>query len=199
MSGYVLGLDLAQTTDFTALAIGELVTGNPAQVLIRHLERLPKQTPYPQQVAIVGEKVARVRDLGRTILAIDQTGVGRPVVDSFRLAKLQVPIWPITIAGSQMGQAKRNPETHDWVIPKKDLVGALMTLAHSGRFLISDALPSDIQRIAKEELRSFRMKITAAANLTFEAWREGDHDDIVLALAMVAWVAQRWATPGGLV
>lgn len=198
-SAYVLGLDLGQTTDFTALAIGELVPTNPVAVLIRHLERLPKQTPYPVQVATVGEKVAKVKEMGRTLLVVDQTGVGRAVVDSFRVARLGVPMWPVTIASSAMGQAKRDATTADWVVPKKDLIGAMVTLAHAGRLQISGALPHDIQRIAKEELRNFRMKITAAANVTFEAWREGEHDDIVLAMALVCWAAQRWATPGGLV
>lgn len=198
-SAFVLGLDLGQTTDFTALAVGELVPVKPVQVLIRHLERLPKQTPYPVQVAIVGEKVERVKEMGRTLLVVDQTGVGRAVVDSFRVARLGVPMWPVTIASSAMGHAKRDPTTADWVVPKKDLIGAMVALAHAGQLQISGALPADIQRIAKDELKNFRMKITAAANITFEAWREGEHDDIVLAMALVCWAAQRWASPGGLV
>jgi hypothetical protein len=39
------------------------------------------------------------------------------------------------------------------------------------------------------ELQNFRVKITAAANETFEAWRERDDDDLVLALA--AWNAEK--------
>jgi hypothetical protein len=42
-----------------------------------------------------------------------------------------------------------------------------------------------------QELGAFRVKITASANETFEAWRERDHDDLVLAVAMAAWVGQR--------
>jgi hypothetical protein len=197
-AAFVLGLDLGQTTDYTALAVGELVPTKPVQVLIRHLERLPKQTPYPVQVATVGEKVERVKDLGRTLLVVDQTGVGRAVVDSFRVARLGVPMWPVTIAGSQMGHAKRDPTTADWVVPKKDLIGAMVSLAHAGQLQISGGISREMQRIAKEELKNFRMKITAAANVSFEAWREGDHDDVVLAMALVCWAAQRWATPGGL-
>jgi hypothetical protein len=30
--------------------------------------------------------------------------------------------------------------------------------------------------------------VTAAANETFEAWRERDHDDLVLALALALYV-----------
>jgi hypothetical protein len=97
-----------------------------------------------------------------------------------------------------MGQAKRDPTTADWKVPKKDLIGAMVSLAHDGRLQISGGISREMQRIAKEELKNFRMKITAAANVSFEAWREGDHDDVVLAMALVCWAAQRWATPGGL-
>ncbi len=35
------------------------------------------------------------------------------------------------------------------------------------------------------------MKITLAGNDTYEAWREGDHDDLVLAAAMAAWYGEK--------
>jgi hypothetical protein len=127
---------------------------------------------------------------------VDHTGVGRPVVDLFKAARLGVPIWPVTIATSAMGAARRDEQTGDWTVPKKDLIGAMTALAHQGRLSVSDQLPE--ARTFKEELRNFRMKITAASNLTFEAWRENDKDDLVLAVAMVCWAAQRWGTPGGL-
>jgi hypothetical protein len=42
----------------------------------------------------------------------------------------------------------------------------------------------------------FRIKVTASANETFEAWRERDHDDLVLAAAIAVWCAEniRWPT-----
>jgi hypothetical protein len=42
-----------------------------------------------------------------------------------------------------------------------------------------------------QELLAFRVKVTASANETFEAWRERDHDDLVLAVATAAWVGER--------
>jgi len=35
------------------------------------------------------------------------------------------------------------------------------------------------------------VKVTTAGNETFEAWRERDHDDLVLAVGIAAWVAER--------
>jgi hypothetical protein len=45
------------------------------------------------------------------------------------------------------------------------------------------------------ELRAFKVKITAAANETFESWRERDHDDLVLAVALACWLGQRIPVP----
>jgi hypothetical protein len=45
-------------------------------------------------------------------------------------------------------------------------------------------------RRARTELLAFRAKVTASANETFEAWRERDHDDLVLAVATAAWVGE---------
>ncbi len=42
-----------------------------------------------------------------------------------------------------------------------------------------------------EELQNFRIKFTKAGNDTYEAWRESDHDDLVLAAAMAAWFGEK--------
>ena len=41
------------------------------------------------------------------------------------------------------------------------------------------------------KLQAFRVKVTAAGNETFEAWRKRDHDDLVLAVACAAWLAEK--------
>jgi len=48
------------------------------------------------------------------------------------------------------------------------------------------------QALAKE-LETFQVKITAAANETFRAWREGRHDNLVLAVAVAAWQEEQSA------
>jgi hypothetical protein len=40
------------------------------------------------------------------------------------------------------------------------------------------------------EMANFRVKITAAANETFGVWREGQHDDLVLGVALACWWAE---------
>lgn len=193
---FVLGLDLGQAADFTALAIGEIVDRNPVRIFLGHLRRFPLNTPYPVQVDGVAKEVERMKERGQLIVVVDQTGVGRPVVDLFRAARMGVVLWPVTIATSAMGAARRNPETHDWTVPKKDIIGALMSCAHAGRLEISPKLPD--ARVLKKEMLDYRMKINTNANLEFDVWREGAHDDLLFAAGFVCWAANRWASPGGL-
>jgi len=47
------------------------------------------------------------------------------------------------------------------------------------------------------KLQNFQVKITGAANDTYGAWREGTHDDLVLAAALALWTGtevQTWST-----
>jgi hypothetical protein len=44
-----------------------------------------------------------------------------------------------------------------------------------------------------QELQNFQVKITAAASETFGVRRDGQHDDLVLAVALASW----WAMGSG--
>ena len=58
----------------------------------------------------------------------------------------------------------------------------------SGRLRIAAALPEADTLV--RELLAFQVKITAAAHDTYGAWREGTHDDLVLAVALACWHAE---------
>jgi hypothetical protein len=62
------------------------------------------------------------------------------------------------------------------------LASTLQMLMQSRRLTVAPDLP--LARALVKELVNFRVKITAAANETFEAWRSRAHDDLCLALAM---------------
>ena len=208
-ASFVIGLDLGQASDFTAIIVnqwtpvslpGEFADEPPHfshwEHQFRHIQRFALKTPYPTMVEQTGQLLAAVQPKGRVRLIIDHTGVGRPVVDMFRQARFGVPIHAITITAGQ--NAKRD-EHHpaDWTVPKKDLVGALQAQFHQGRIGIARGLPG--ADVLTKELTSFRMKLTTSANLTFEAWRDGDHDDLVLAAGLAVWGAERFGNPGGLI
>jgi hypothetical protein len=212
---YFVGLDLGQASDFTALAVlertsspdpsdswGEMVRVRqhwsgiemvPAReappkrersFAIRHLERFPLGTSYPAIIARVVQLCAEPPLTGAT-LVVDQTGVGRAVVDMIRAAGPKARIRPITITA---GQAVV-PDGAGWHVPKKELVSVLQVLLQSRRLQVARRLP--MASVLVKELESFRVKITTSANETFEAWRERDHDDLVLAVALAAWAGQQ--------
>jgi hypothetical protein len=69
------------------------------------------------------------------------------------------------------------------------LVSVLQVLLQTGRLRVSSAL-AEAQTLANE-LVQFRLKLTPKGHDSYEAWREGDHDDCVLAVAMACWVGER--------
>ena len=42
-----------------------------------------------------------------------------------------------------------------------------------------------------KEMQEFKVKVTAAANETFDTFRDSVHDDLVLAACCAIWVAEK--------
>jgi hypothetical protein len=118
------------------------------------------------------------------LLTVDATGVGPPVVDMFRAAGLD-PI-AVTITG---GHAASLVARRRWNVPKRDLIAVVQILLQSGRLRFAARLPE--AAVLRRELANFRVRITESANDTYAAWRENEHDDTVLALALACWTAER--------
>lgn len=185
---FIAGLDLGQAADFSALVVVERrqePDPSPERAGkfvnhydVRHLHRWPLKTPYPEIVADVKGLFA-AGPLAKGTLVIDQTGVGRAVVDMFRAAKIDGTMRPFTITsgGAITGST----------VAKKHLVAAVQAPLSSGRLRFAAAL--ELTPVLVEELMNFRAKVTADRNETFESWRERDHDDLVLALALALHVA----------
>jgi hypothetical protein len=77
-------------------------------------------------------------------------------------------------------------------VPKLELVSTVQALLSGGRLKIVPALA--LAELLQKELLNFQVKITDSANETFGAWREGAHDDLVLAVALAAWLCERGAS-----
>jgi hypothetical protein len=180
---YFIGMDLGQTSDPSAVAVLERAAD---AYLLRHLQRFPLGTPYTTIVPSVIQLCRSVAALGPVSLVIDQTGVGRPVVDMIRQHPQAPWTVPITITGGRKVTADRDGSLH---VPKKDLVTSLQLLFENRRLRIAKGLPDTAVFI--RELLNFRVAITPAATETFGAWRDGEHDDLVLAVALVSWLAER--------
>lgn len=183
-----MGLDLGQAKDYTALAIVERSgEDSPSYIYsVPFLHRYELGTKYP---AIVDDvvKMTKTPQLARTnlTLAIDQTGVGAPVVDMFTRSELRTDIKPVHITGGSQETCERGV----YYVPKRVLVSLVQVALQNGRLKISSHLK--YASTLTGELQNFQVKITENAHDTYGAWREGTHDDLVLALALALWAAQR--------
>ena len=185
---YIVGLDLGQSFDYTALVILEAGGTPPAQATyaVRHLHRWPLDTSYPTMLADLAGLLARAPLAGRSTLVVDHTGVGRPVVDQIRqggLACLAVSLHGGDVV-TQMGANYR--------VPKRDLVGVVQVLLQQRRVRFAAGLP--LVGVLTQELLNFKVTIDPrTAHDSYASWREKDHDDLVLALALACWWAEREA------
>jgi hypothetical protein len=209
---YYLGLDLGQAQDYTALAIieepvwdggrwlspagmsRELLThfhetarkeGRPSNPVlsVRHLQRFELGARYT-------EVVERVREIAYTpplagkpsCLLVDKTGVGAAVLEAFEHSGIHPTA--ITIHGGST--VSFDLHRRGYRVPKRDLVSAVQVLLQTRRLRIAEGLLE--AATLKRELLNFRVKVNpATAHDSYEHWREGDHDDLVLATAMACW------------
>lgn len=192
---YFVGLDLGQAQDYTALAaihqsgwqVPLAVSVKPAYAT-RLLQRWPLHSAYTEIVADLRKVLGRIpADYPDVTLCVDATGVGRAVVDMIRKAALpRVKLVPITItAGNEV-----NYNEGYWHVPKKELVGVMSLLLQDRRFQVVPSLRES--KTLMRELGTFKVKVKAGTgNETFESWRERDHDDLVFAVALPCWFAER--------
>ena len=194
-SGFVVGVDLGQSNDFTAITIIDRQIDvvnevqQPGRYQVPHLQRLKLGTSYPDVVAIVGRilKALPSRREPATLI-VDATGVGRPVVDLMKKAGLN------PVAVSITGGANENSSgDFAYSIPKRNLVSSLQITLQSGRLKIARGLPEAETLI--NELLNFKVKISLSGHDSYEAWRESIHDDLVLSAALAVWWAERNRQP----
>jgi hypothetical protein len=196
MDWYFVGVDFGQTNDFTAIAVVERAerTGEwdavkfawrkVVTLQLRYLERVPLGTPYTEVV----ERVAQVTQwpvlAGRCRLAVDGTGVGRPVVDLLNAARPGCVVMAVNITSG----LKQTCEGGYYGVPKRDLILGLQVLLQRGFLRIAAGLEHGPDLV--KEMAAMQMKVSPSGHEQFAAWREGTHDDLVLAVALACWNAQ---------
>ncbi len=115
---------------------------------------------------------------GTPALVVDAGGPGRPVVDAMRAAGLN----PIAVSITS-GKRMRRDESIVY-LPKRELVRGLVTAFENGRLRIAKGLL--LADALKGELQAFRVRFTAKGRDTYAA-RSGEHDDLVMAVALAVW------------
>jgi hypothetical protein len=197
---FVVGVDLGQSTDPTAIAVlhwrrrpldtwthEHFVHRQDVQehLDVRHLERLPLGMAYPSVVQHVADLLARPPlygdvDFPPAELVIDETGVGRAVGDIFEAAGMRPKRVTIT-AGTEATSGHGLNRYH---VAKTILISQLDAALHTGRLRFAAAL-ADAEAMA-EELKDFRRKVSDAGRSSYAA-RTGSHDDLVLSVAIATW------------
>ncbi len=191
---HVVGLSLGGSLDFTALAVlqcGPMATvlgagRRPRTYAVRYLERLGPGTPYADIGMHLGRLLAQPSLMGRT-LVVDRTCVGRPVVELLRRCAARAQVLAAVIT---MGRhAAFDPSSGGWLVPRQELVATLQLLLQSRRLLLATALPEAAS--LAQELEHFQARPAAVGDEVAVSWRERPHDDLVLAVAVAAWDAER--------
>ena len=206
VSQYMLGVDLGETQDYTAIAVVRQLK-NPATgqmaLEVPQIERVPLNTRYTdiaeylksllQSSQISGKMMGQPtgawdapRDGAEMI--VDFTGAGQSVRQIFQDANLDVDglchMLPAKItAGSHVGAAGGYH-----TIPRPEIFSALEVAFQNETLKIADTL--EYGPILRNELLNLRHRITPKGKDTVESWREKEHDDLVFALGLaVCWLA----------
>jgi hypothetical protein len=213
MLEFTIGLDLAQSADFTAL-VGmqhhEDAYGiSSYDVLMLERWRGLNYTAVPERVHRAEMALRRMAcevmfeqtgtgwhpfDAADVRIAVDSTGVGAAVTDL--LINAGLAITPIVITG---GHDAGRGERGGYTVPKKDLVGVVQVLLQGRRLRIAEGLP-EAQTLVRE-LSSFRYNISPSGHTTYAAggndleWRTAPNDDTVLAVAVACWLAEAHPRP----
>ncbi len=201
---YYLGVDFGSQQDYTALALVKrndiikkeysMVQGFTEEDVcteyqLLFIERMDLGTPYQKVVDRVN-MILRDEDLrGDTVVVPDATGVGIPIVQLMRSQGVS-PMIPISIHG---GQATNKNDFGGYSVPKRDLVSSLAIVVQSRRLRVASDINYRMQLV--HEMQSFVPKFTKNGGDTYEALMEKDHDDLVMALAMAVWLAEKHGRP----
>lgn len=197
---FFLGLDLGQQQDFSALAVVEqgampqrfapvdwrsVSTGEKQPLVVRHLERLRLGTPYLEVARRVAE-VARSSALqGPRRLVLDATGVGTPVVEMIKAARPGCEVSPVLITGG----ANEHHDGRAWCVPKVELLSGLRELLEKGELRIARKLAEAGTLV--RELVDVRTRVRASGRMRLGADGFGEHDDLVIAVALACWGARK--------
>ena len=192
---FFVGLDLGQQTDPTAIAVLErtaIQTGfdrvNWVPVEqdvyhLRHLERLPLKTPYAAVVEHVREILQPLAP--RATLVVDATGIGGPIVEMLKAARLPGTLIPVIItSGDRETRHPRAEEEPDRRPPDHVRAGR----AEDRRE------PRGNQTLRPGTLHHASQNHPSARE-TFSPAKSTAHDDLVLAAALAAWKAKQKPQP----
>jgi hypothetical protein len=187
-----VGLDLGKTRDPSAIAVVEReeprlawMPSMPRRMEIRYLQRIPLGTPYTKVVERVCQIVRHQKLYARCRLVVDATGVGAPVVDLLKAARLDCPLTPVTIISGD----RAHSYGENWHVPKTDLLTNLLVMLETGELTIPRRLGEAAALV--RELSEVEVRHRPGGALRMGADGAGEDDDLVIAVALACWRASR--------
>ena len=99
-------------------------------------------------------------------------------------ARLGCGIMPVMVTGGDMESMSRGY----YRVAKRDLIAGVQVLLQNGQLQIAAGLAQGAALV--REMAEMRVKISAEGNEQYGAWREGEHDDLVFAVALAYWGAR---------
>jgi len=80
------------------------------------------------------------------------------------------------------------------MVPKRDLMAGLVVRLERGQLKIAEGLKGGEELL--REMAGMRVRVTASGREEYGRWRAGEHDDLVVALALACWGGTKYY-PGG--
>lgn len=191
---FIISADLGQANDYTAISIIQReITGYGVLGFDRNGERLFKLGHIER---MRGKEYTEVVDRLKQIyhsdfmkgyekaVCIDYTGLGRPVADLMKKEGFLYSLNAINITG---GNDSRTIHGH-FNVPKRELISNLSIALQTNELKIPNGLKE--AKTLLRELQNFQTKISDSGHDHYDA-KVGEHDDLVLSVAMGVWLASR--------
>ncbi len=198
---YYIGLDLGKRVDYSAVAVVERIepvvhgfdhlrwmpTTEPLadEWFVRRLERAPLGTPYTKIVEQMAELTEHPKLRGNCRLVVDATGLGAPVVDMLRAARLECDVMPVVLTSGLEGSY----DGRVWRVPKIDLLARVQMLLEQDRLRIMEGVRERAGLV--KELLDVRARQAGRGYMRVGADGNGQHDDLVMAVALACWMGKK--------
>jgi len=196
---YVVGVSIGEASEPTAYAVVEQRTvrstgwgADTEAIVLRQLDRLPLNTSVTDFVAwLVRDLMPKLDELdqaGGADLVVDVNATGRAVADLMTKRGLR----PIAVSiSAAAGEAQDTAKMDDWRVGRPDLVGILQLAMQSRRLEAATGL--DLLPALASELQTFKMRPPTVKETNLGALRDTAFADLVYAVGLAVWRAERHA------
>lgn len=196
----IVGIDLGTQIDNTAVTvihevIRPLDMWGPDQ---RQLISAPERAIVAAYRLRLGLDYSKIADhivslrenpalMGDATVAIDLTGLGRPVASLLRERGFSDFVGVVITSGDNA----REVSFDEWRVAKSYLVGGLSAALSQAKLLAAEGLPDATE--LRRQLEDYQIEVTASGHVTANA-AAGSHDDMVISTAL-AWFAAEHIGP----